>query len=105
MKLDNDESGSNSHIKIFQETIEPNDIKQGNLGDCWFMCALACIAERPALVERLFITKHYNEEGIYKVKLCKNGEWVIVTVDDYFPCQPMGKPLFSQCRSHDSLWI
>ena len=54
------------------------------------MSALACLAERPALIERLLITKEVNDEGIYKVKLCKNGEWVIVTVDDYFPCHPMG---------------
>ena len=104
MKVDNDEGGSGSHIKVFQESIEPNDIKQGNLGDCWFMCALACIAERPSLVQRLFITKQINEEGIYKVKLCKNGEWVIVTVDDYFPCTPMGQPIFSQAHDKE-LWV
>jgi hypothetical protein len=33
------------------------------------------LAERPALIERLFITKRVNEEGIYRVKICKNGHW------------------------------
>ncbi|EQD29290.1 hypothetical protein B1A_20786, partial [mine drainage metagenome] len=38
----------------------------------------------PYLVERLFLTNTYNEEGVYRVKICKNGEWQEVVVDDYF---------------------
>lgn len=71
---------------MFQNKIEPGDIKQGVLGNCWFMCALASLAERPKLVEHLFITKQKNKYGIYRVKFCKNGVWEEVTVDDYFPC-------------------
>lgn len=89
---------------VFYDQIEPNDIRQGALGDCWFMCALACLAERPALVERLFVTKQVNDKGIYRVKLCKNGEWVTVTVDDFFPCYPKGGPVFSRAHGNE-LWV
>lgn len=89
---------------VFYETIEPTDVKPGILGNEWFLSALAILAERPALIERLFITKGYNESGVYRVKLCKNGEWVTVTVDDYFPCFPEGEPLFA--RNHgNELWV
>lgn len=47
------------------KSIEPNDIIQGNLSDCWLLCGIASLAERPALIERLFLTKKYNETGIY----------------------------------------
>lgn len=68
------------------------------------MCALASLAERPKLVENLFITKSKNPEGVYRIKFCKNGEWVEVTIDDYFPCLPFGGPLFS--RAHDNeMWV
>lgn len=68
------------------------------------MCALASLAERPSLVERLFVTKEINPNGIYRVKLCKNGEWVTVTVDDFFPCYPLGSPLFSKTHGNE-LWV
>jgi calpain-15 len=45
---------------IFYDTIEPNDIKPGILGNEFFLSALAILAERPALIERLFINKEVN---------------------------------------------
>lgn len=56
-------------IKLFSDGIDPSDIKQGILPDCWLLSALGCLAERPVLIERLFITKEYNPEGIYKIRL------------------------------------
>lgn len=90
--------------KVFHEDIHPNDIKQGFLGNCWFLCAVACLAERPALIRRLFITKEYNEEGVYRLKICKNGEWIVVTVDDYIPCYYNAGPMFAHSIG-DELWV
>lgn len=89
---------------VFYEDIEPNDIKQGSLGNCWFMCALASLAERPKLVENLFITDKKVKEGVYRIKFCKNGEWVEVTIDDLFPCYPFGGPLFSKAHGNE-MWV
>jgi len=62
------------------------------------------LAERPALIERLFITRTINELGVYRVKICKNGEWQVVTIDDLFPCYPQGEPLFSKGLSNE-IWV
>ncbi len=72
--------------------------------DSWLLSAVSALAERPALLERLFITKELNEYGIYRVKICKNGEWVTVTVDDYFPCYPLGAPIFARTQGNE-LWL
>jgi calpain-15 len=45
-----------------------------------------------------------NREGIYTVRFCKGGEWVTVTIDDYFPCFLMGQPIFSRSNGNE-LWV
>lgn len=89
---------------VFVDGIDPGDIRQGALGDCWFMCALSSLAERPELVETLFNTKSYNSEGVYRLHFCKNGEWINVTVDDWFPCFPGSGPIYSRSRGNE-LWV
>jgi hypothetical protein len=49
------------------------------------MCSIASLAERPQLVKRLFPSGEKSADGKYKVRLCKNGEWIYVDVDDLFP--------------------
>lgn len=39
---------------LFTEGIEPGDIKQGIIGDCYFLCALASIAEIPDRIYKCF---------------------------------------------------
>ena len=91
---------------VFQGGIEPNDIRQGSLADCWFLCALSSLAEFPQLVMNLFEeqSKDSSEAGVYKLRLCKNGQWVTVTVDDFFPCFPGAGPSYSRGHGNE-LWV
>jgi hypothetical protein len=86
--------------------IEPCDILQGSLGDCWFLCALASMAEFPELIEELFVdsSKQVNEYGVYQLKFCVDGQWKTVTVDDYFPCKSAtGGLSYAGCNGNE-LW-
>lgn len=40
--------------KLFEGIIEPKDIKQGALGNCYYLCSLASLAEYKNLIARLF---------------------------------------------------
>eukprot|EP00916_Digyalum_oweni_P004814 GHVL01008603.1.p1 GENE.GHVL01008603.1~~GHVL01008603.1.p1 ORF type:complete len:1158 (+),score=241.70 GHVL01008603.1:140-3613(+) len=85
-------------------TIEPTDIEQGKLGNCWFLVALASGATWPESIERLFLTEKPNPQGVYEMRICRDGQWCHVTVDDYFPCTPGGGPIFSR-SSECELWV
>ena len=48
----------NAHI--FVDKPNPRDIKQGYLGDCYFLAGLAALAERPDRIFSLFLTEEVN---------------------------------------------
>ncbi|XP_019854429.1 PREDICTED: calpain-15-like [Amphimedon queenslandica] len=86
---------------------KPDDIAQGMLGDCWFLSALAVIAEVPELLQKILITKEFCPQGVYLVKLCRDGLWQTILVDDYFPVTAdfwSNQLVFSKAR-RGQLWV
>ncbi|KAJ4822515.1 Calpain-type cysteine protease dek1 [Turnera subulata] len=89
---------------LFSGLADPSDVCQGRLGDCWFLSAVAVLTEVSRISE-VIITPEYNEEGIYTVRFCIQGEWVPVVVDDWIPCESPGKPAFATSRKGNELWV
>ncbi|CAJ0586379.1 unnamed protein product, partial [Mesorhabditis spiculigera] len=83
----------------------PSDIEQGSIGDCWLLSAMAILAERPDILEHIIITKEYNPIGVYQIRVCVDGEWRIITVDDFFPCRPENRALAFANGRKNQLWI
>lgn len=96
----NDDEGT---LAVFQNDVTPSDIKQGLLGDCYFLSILSALAEVPERIIKLFITDRTNEYGCYAVVVKKNGEAKEVVVDDFFPCLD-GEPCFSKANGNE-LWV
>jgi len=88
----------------FKDGIDPEDVQQGRLGNCWFCCSLASMSERPFLIERLFITKEGGACGIHVVNFWHNGIREEVIMDDYFPCKPFSGPIYTK-TSDDEQWV
>lgn len=103
---DNNENQNwESKLRLFNTyEPEPNEIIPGVIPDNHFVSALSALAEKNDLIRKVFITKNYSEFGFYQLKLCFNGEWVVVSVDDFFPCKPNSDPLVSRSPGSE-LWV
>jgi Calpain family cysteine protease len=91
---------------IFDEDIEPNDIQQGILGNCYFLAAIAAIAEFPNRIKRLFLSRNVTRTGAYCVTICVNGIWEEIILDDLIPVKPdgTGKDIAFNHTSDKELW-
>jgi hypothetical protein len=90
--------------QIFSEGVDPNDIKQGALGDCYFLAVLSSMAEHTEKIEDLFYTNKINDSGCYLVTFYINGVETPIIIDDYLPCYPGRGPAFAYSRDGE-VWV
>jgi len=94
--------------KLFTDGIDPDDVLQGELGNCWFCAAMAAIAwKRPALLKSCFVDpKMKFDNGFIVVKIydIQNEEDRYVVVDDYIPVDADYNPYFARTRDPNECW-
>ena len=101
-----DVPGKDMTSVVFSDDIAPDDIAQGNLGNCYYLAALAsCASAKDDHLLKDLIIEEGQDVGIYGVKFFVNGRWVTVVVDDYFPCTQDAngawQPIFAHSKDHD----
>jgi uncharacterized protein (DUF2141 family) len=68
---------------LFKDGATLTDIKQGAVGDCYYLATLASIAqEKPSYISNMFTD---NGDNTYTVRFFNNGVADYVTVDKYLP--------------------
>lgn len=97
----NDNEG---RLAVFSNNVTPNDIRQGLLGDCYFLSILSVLAEEPERIMKIFITDRVNDWGVFAVIIKKNGIAKEVVIDDFFPCFNEGEPCFTSAHGNE-LWV
>ena len=66
--------------------INPGDIEQGYLSDCYFLASVSALAEWTTRVDHLFEQRRKNDVGCYGVNLYIMGQRLEMVVDDLIPC-------------------
>ena len=79
------ESETLKFTKIFDETIESKEIKIGEYSNKNFISVISALSEFPHLIKKLFIFDTKNDNAYFCVKLCKDGLYKEIIIDDYFP--------------------
>lgn len=84
--------------------IDPNDIKQGSLGVCYYLATVSVLAKNPENIKNIFVF-HDKALGFYLLKLYKNGVPIHLAIDDQIPCVKSFKsPLFTKPIGKE-IWV
>ena len=73
----------------------PQDVIQGELGDCYFLSVLAAFAEDPNIINKLVDPKEKCSNGFFTSNVVIHGEPVKIVVDDAFPVANDSKLAFA----------
>ncbi len=100
-------------LKLFEKgkldaaDIDPNDVEQGAIGDCYFMSAIAAVAQaNPQAIKNLIKD---NGDGSYDVTLYSKKDKLsltptIVKVKPQFPVDAAGKPVYAGAGDKE-VWV
>ncbi|TGZ73709.1 hypothetical protein CRM22_001356 [Opisthorchis felineus] len=84
------------------------ELRQGELGDCWVVAALAAISSQPNLLSRIIpVGQSFRPEwyaGIFAFRFWRFGHWEEVIIDDRIPVRPGGQPLFVHSGRMTEFW-
>lgn len=96
---------------LFGSGVDGSLVRQGQLGDCFFVAALALLSNHEDKIRHLFVTDTYNSEGLYCLQFFKHGQWKRVVIDDRLPCKRIKrkgvvsyKLVLARCTSGDTVW-
>jgi len=79
--------GTTEKYSIFKDGIDANDIQQGQLGDCYYLSALAVLGAAQTRARFVFVDgeDEWRECGAFCIRFYADGKEDLVIVDDYFP--------------------
>ena len=85
-------------------------MRQGYIGNCWFLAGAAAVAEVPDRLEKIFLnpSNRLSPNGIYGVNIWTLGVPHTVIVDDWLPVQKWGNgynTLFAHVGPDQALWM
>ncbi|CAN0437039.1 unnamed protein product [Pylaiella littoralis] len=93
---------------LFNKGVKADDVKQGALGDCWLVAAMATLAgTMPGAIKKLFANseRSFRQGLMYRVRLfdITQDRWRTITVDDNIPTRN-GNPIFAKPNGKE-LWV
>jgi len=92
-------------LTLYGDGVKPDDPRQGNIGNCYFVSALSVAGKDN--IEKAFLgdkVKQNPETGAFIVRFYFLGDPVDVIIDDLFPKDSQGNWSFCKSDAGDKLW-
>jgi hypothetical protein len=92
---------------LFIDGSSSGDVIQGQLGDCWFLSALAVLGTNNELLTNCFWKRDdFREYGLYVLRFFKDCSVIYVIIDDRLPARGKdGRLIFAGCKDPNELWV
>ncbi|XP_052247024.1 calpain-B-like isoform X2 [Dreissena polymorpha] len=95
--------------QLILEGATRDDIRQGKLGDCWFLSSCAAVIhQRPALMSKVMLKNQplYGDgyQGMVCFRFWRFGMWIDVYIDDRLPTVS-GKLIYASCTNPSEFWV
>lgn len=89
---------------LFEGQIEFDDVRQGSIGNSYFMASISALTECPQIIAEIFRVHDIQKNGCYEICLKIDGEWNVIILDDFIPCsKATRKPIFAKPKGSE-LW-
>ncbi|XP_019630712.1 PREDICTED: calpain-9-like [Branchiostoma belcheri] len=96
--------------RLLVHGVSTDDVKQGTLGDCWFLSACASIARESQLMAKVIPKDQYlwrgegRYAGVAHFRFWRFGEWEDVYVDDKLPTR-WSNLTYARCSDKNEFWL
>lgn len=82
----------------------PSGIRQGGVGDCWFLAAASSVAEQPERIKRVMWNDNYDQHGAFRFYFWVRDTWHGINIDDRLPASG-SSPMFAKKSQHNAWWF
>lgn len=94
--------------ELMVDGVTRDDIKQGILGDCWFLSACAAVSQQDSCMKKVLPSNQQLSGPGYKGVVCFNfwrfGRWLPVYIDDRLPCVD-GQLIYGHSAEPREFWV
>jgi len=92
-----------AHQPLFSDGPDYNDVRQGAIGDCYFLAVLASLSDTDPTVIRQMVTPF--GDGTYGVRFYNNGQEVYLRLDADLPVNVSGSLAYAKTSSDGEIWV
>jgi hypothetical protein len=92
-----------SNYSVFSNGPQYNDIRQGSVGDCYYLAALSSLAQQDPMILRQMVTS--LGDGTFAVRFYSGSQEVYLRIDGDLPVTGGGSLAYARLSPQSEIWV